>query len=122
MSENPKPIWRLEKPLYLKKTDKRYEQQLKQIKSRGFCDAELWSLDSTIAEFILPRLIEFRKELVGYPGNLTSESWAEILDKMIWSFENLEDLDWPDGKDEEYNRKFQEGLELFGKYFRDLWN
>lgn len=127
---------------------------------------DLWSLDHTLALVILPVLIEYRKsKRYGVPVGLDiayipledaeedkqMQEWNEILDKMIWSFEQIVNIDgaedwfWIEkpnfdeceisadyltavkGKyDHEafkkYNEKIQEGLELFGKYFRNLWD
>jgi len=78
----------------------------RQKKKRGiytrFKDEELWSLDVTIAKFILPRLKKFKK-VTGCPGQFlldeegnlrqdpgfvkdAEQRWQDILDKMIWSF------------------------------------
>lgn len=62
-----------------------------------FKDYETWNLDNTFARFIVPRLKRFR-ELVaspdtvyGYPGTLNNmEEWLEILDKIIWAFEQYD--------------------------------
>lgn len=109
--------WSVKKPLYLKETDQRYPRHLKQLKKRGFSDAETWSLDSVIAEFILPRLKRFRKIKNGTPYRLTQEEWDQILDKMIYAFKYLlkpRIITKPE-------EKFQEGMDLFAKYIQDLW-
>lgn len=59
--------------------------------------SDLWSLDITIAEFVLPRLKKFKKENISYPGideMNTSEKWDEALDKMILAFEYV--ISWDD--------------------------
>ena len=141
-----------------------------------FKDYETWNLDNTFARFIVPRLKRFR-ELVaspdtvyGYPVVVGSmELWLEILDKMIWAFEQyiddyidqycsgevdikseeadtsdlteemLDDVD-PERKglyvvvdgpndtfkmDHEgikaHEAKMQEGIDLFAKYYQNLW-
>ncbi len=83
-----------------------------QRRRRGFDDSELWSLDSTVLVFILPRLKRFRaKERWGWPGpeaifdidyedfeklseeevaDLSArsiEEWDRMLDKMIRAIE-----------------------------------
>lgn len=90
----------------------------------GCCD--IFSLDYYLAKKILPTLKRFREEVGSYPCEFNSiEEWYAILDKMIWSFEfivNGEDIpEWTVEKDLEYGKRSQEGLELFGKYFRNLW-
>lgn len=62
----------------------------KQRIERGFDDTELWSFDVTIAKFVLPRLIEFRKVANGYPADFkTFENWLATIDKMIYAFDHL---------------------------------
>lgn len=49
---------------------------------------ELWNLDLTIARFVLPRLIAFKKNNIGYPSEFKSkEDWDNVLDKMIAAFD-----------------------------------
>ena len=92
----------------------------------GCCD--LWGLDYFLAKIIIRPLKRFRKlNKTGYPAELKSmDEWRKILDKMIWSFEySLRgELTNDTVSQDEYEKLFkkeQEGFELFGKYFRDLW-
>lgn len=112
----------------IKRTDERWQKYQKQRLERGFDDSELWSLDNTITNFILPRLKRFREVHCGYPASMTSEKWEEILDNMIKAFEYLNDENL--GVDD--NRPFKEchderekiinkGLRLFVKYYSGLW-
>lgn len=127
LSKKLQSKWSLKKPLYLEKTDKRYSKHIKQLKNNGFTDAETWGLDSVIAEFVLPRLIRFKEINIGFPCNLTPESWDVIIDKMIFALDWS--LNWEEDKyeglsKEEQNenwKKYEEGMQLFAKYFRDLW-
>ena len=99
LNKNLTSRWSLKKPLYLKKTDKRYARHLKQLKTNGFSDAETWGLDSVIAEFILPRLIRFRELHIDFPGgweDVTFEKWNSMLDEMIFAFEHMVSDDWQD--------------------------
>lgn len=74
---------------------------------RGFDDTECWNLDSTVAKFILPRLIVFRKNTNGYPGNSeipTFEKWLEVLDKMIFAFDHIVNEEkYDDERNEKYD-------------------
>lgn len=93
--------------------------------TRGWDNRELWNLDTTIAKFALPRLIEFRETGAeyGHPCDLTHEEWLEIIDKIIYAMRSrVEDLE-PDALSlyQEYAERVQEGFELFGKWFGDLW-
>lgn len=77
---------------------------------------DTWNLDYTLAQIILPALVEFKKLIIGYPSDFSipgsedyeqqscfdfyregaqefnsapSEHWKMIIDKMIWSFEHI---------------------------------
>ena len=130
LNKNLTSRWSLKKPLYLKKTDKRYARHLKQLKTNGFSDAETWGLDSVIAEFILPRLIRFRELHIDFPGgweDVTFEKWNSMLDEMIFAFDwtiHHEDRKYDNLTDEQKTenwKKYTHGMELFAKWFRDLW-
>ena len=99
------------------KKRKKYNKKLrKDIKQNGFDKSECWNLDITIAKFILPRLKYFRETTISYPQNdMGLDGWHEILDKMIYSFDEILKDD-PTDQD-----KIQEGLELFAKYYINLW-
>ena len=73
----------------------------KQRLSKGFDETELLNLDSTIINFILPRLKEFKKIVKNNPsipyGIKSLKEWEDILDKMIWAFEESLDLHFKKG-------------------------
>lgn len=85
---------------------------------------ETWSLDITLAKYIIPRLKKFKELENGYPGRGemdTPEKWDKALDKMIQAFEYVIDLDeyWIDdprydytdimfGKNKEFYEKIKE--------------
>lgn len=154
---------------------------------------DTWNLDHTLAIIILPALLQLKATKHGIPGDFAEvggenysfqscfdfysethndsfnegcKRWDEVLDKMIWSFQQLaleeydaqyhhgkSEYDWvktdkqfPNpvtGKIEEtyqmvdknpaqtwydhighqlHEERIQEGLELFGKYYRSLWD
>lgn len=133
-----------------------------------FPDSDLWSLDSTISKFVLPRL---RKFIDGpssnvCPSNLTPENWKEVLTKMQvafmeeeewfrWKYPNVKHPLWDTEIDSsipflvdtenpnlkalnperdkqynwdevtkymtEYQKEYEEGCQLLGKYFGSLW-
>jgi hypothetical protein len=92
--------------------------------TRGWDDSVTWSLDIHLAGLILPRLKRFKElNTHAYPNGLTPESWAEIIDKMIYAFEFTMNEDKMFGKfnEAEYDRA-KEGLQLFGQYFHALWD
>lgn len=154
---------------------------------------DTWSLDHTLAMIILPALLQLKATKQGVPGQIVTVTggsgelqdsfdfykesyddawekniklWDEILDKIIWSFQQLalEDYDdlyhhgqakydfeecdkqcynpitkkmektykmvdknpnehWYDHVGHQlHEERIQEGLELFGKYYRALWD
>lgn len=87
----------------------------------GCCD--LHSLDYYLAKKILPTLKEFRKKIVSYPANMTAEEWEAALDEMIWAFDYfVNGEDWNTIEESKtLGDREQNGFELFGKHFRDLW-
>lgn len=92
---------------------------------KGFDASDLYSLDYTIAETLLPKMIEqFRDTTHSYPSDITYEEWKEILTKLIWFFnEILNNYDTEDSKqDSEYHKHLDECTELFIKYFTSLWD
>ena len=101
-------------------------------RKRKIKDKDTWNVDYKIVEFALPLIKRFKELKNGYPTELGSmEKWDEILDKIIWSMEEVVSLDEGlvlTGNNEidrpvikEYFKKQQEGFELFGKYFQNLW-
>jgi len=113
----------------------------------GCSERDLWALDYTTSKWILKRLKALRSVTIedhcGYPGEfydfeddffLTQDEkdaiglkkWQDILDKIIRAFELLieenssqrvwDTLDYNKEKD----RQYEEGMELFVKYFRWL--
>lgn len=121
--------WSCKRPLYLKRRDnkRRYDRYAKQLKTNGFSDTETWGLDSVIAKFVLPRLIRFKELNNGMPIDFNEGTWDEVLDKMIFAFDWT--LNWEEKKYENLTeeqqkenwKRYEEGMALFGKYFRDLW-
>lgn len=113
-----------------------------QKRKRGWSDLELWNLETTFAEYIVPRLKQFRDMTIGYPGQLDSiESWKAIIDEMIFGFEfylkqsdeyekrvfskklvrTKEENDLAMASFETDVQRAQRGRELFGKWFEHLW-
>lgn len=116
----------------IKERDEKYSDSLNFYLTNDFFFEECWNLDMTLSALILPRLIHFRDNHCGTPGcvfeydekgNILNEEegrqkWEEILDKMIWAFY----LYIKEDCNEENNKQIDEGLELFAKYFYDLWD
>ena len=105
---------------------------------------ELYDLDITIARFILPRLMAYKKHCERTPRlTMSREEWDAILDKMIYAFERIAchtEEDTPEYKayikaiwnnEEDLAdlkraakaslKPISEGLSLYHKYYRNLW-
>lgn len=119
-------------------------------------DFDVYSMDTTLAHIVVPMLRKLKSVKVGIPGDLVHEFhelsqqseldlglsakeldniefekaeaiWNEILDKIIWSFEQAKN-DYEESYDKTYEgrfdlyeKKLQEGFALFGKYYRSFW-
>ena len=155
---------------------------------------DTWSLDHSLAFIILPALLQLKATKHGIPGEFVSDiggadydtqdsfdfykeshseafdiacrRWDDVLDKMIWSFQQIVFDDWESQyyhgepkydhiKEESptlnpvtgqyeymyrmvdtnpnehwtdfdgmrlHEERIQEGLELFGKYYKHLWD
>lgn len=113
---------------------------------------EVWNLKTHLASCIYDCLAQFKNlDRTSCPSDISPETWEECLDKMLFSFKeistnykndpfeihvkdkNLSDiftkafssnsertLVMPESK--KYFDKIQEGLNLFSKYFNDLWD
>lgn len=109
---------------------------------------DTWNMESTLAFIVLPMLKQLKAAKHGSPWlpefDQTSNSaqysfdfykegddlawekghehWNQILDKMIWSFEQI-NTDWEESEGYfKFQERMQEGFELFGKYYRNLWD
>jgi hypothetical protein len=101
--------------------DKREFKFFWQRLTLGFSSDEMWNLDNTIAEFVLPRLKYFRHLETGFPGCFdNAEQWYNLLDKMIYAMDMIAKGEHYVCDQSEYKR-IQEGNDLFGKWFRSLW-
>lgn len=91
-----------------------------QRRSRGWDDSETWSLDWKLATWLAPRLRRFRELKGCYPGDLTRETWNEMLDEMSWAAEWYRDHAWDWTNREEFERA-RRGWKLIADRLSDLW-
>lgn len=147
--------------------EKLYKEQRKSL---GCDQTEMWSLDYSVSKYIVPRLRLFKefteqnKMHAEAPYEFTEEQWIDVLNKMLYSFEQkisteddysrlfdkyygpFPDFEWedlPDGTSQLKNnlkvlsakeqknfekdkalikKNINEGLNLFVKYFDQLWD
>lgn len=99
---------------------------------------DTWSMDDTLAHIILPMLKQLKETTHGYPSDLNEQEWDEILDEMIWAFEQkTKHIDAGDmcadkcanygdpvciACIEETQERISNGFKLFGKYYENLWD
>ena len=83
---------------------------------------EVWNTDNTIAQLIVPRLQAFKAldKHGGPPDFSEMREWNNAIQKMIDAFELMKYVSGVNTKEEE--RIVEEGLDLFRKYFRHLWD
>ena len=82
---------------------------------------EVWNTKNTLARLIAPRLVTFRDlDKHGHPGGFKDiREWNATIQKMIDAFELMK---YTDCLSEEETKTFSEGITLFCKYFRNLWD
>ena len=82
---------------------------------------EVWNTDNVLAQFIAPRLQAFKAlDKHGYPpGCMDMREWNNIIQKMIDAFELMKYVHTPNPDE---NKTIEQGLDLFRKYYRNLWD
>ena len=82
---------------------------------------EVWNTDTYLAKLIVPRLKAFKAlDKHGYcPAFSGIATWNKAIQKMIDAFELLEHITSYTDEEEQI---IDEGLELFSKHFRNLWD
>lgn len=107
----------------------------------GWCDRDTWNIDTWFLNVITPMLEHFKEHTHSYPSCMASEEWDKILDQMIFLFKQTlrdpydddrlnklfeKDRDkWFEEVDkfERYQTKCRDrGLDMFKKWFGDLWD
>jgi hypothetical protein len=86
---------------------------------RGYDDSAWWSLDIYLAKTAAPILQQMADRCPGYPHDLTSEEWTEMLQKMATAMQLIAADTCNYTKEE--NAAIDEGVALFGKWYRNLW-
>lgn len=112
----------------------------KERAKKGYCRQDVWNINSWFLDIIPKILKDFNEGRLGYPCDLSNDEWDNIIKRMIFCFEEANedtcsqineynfDTDtekWFKRRNEigEYqNHMKNEGLELFSKYFWNLWD
>jgi hypothetical protein len=100
----------------------------------GFRYEDCWSLDTSVAEWLAPRLYHLAEHHAGHPTYFCGESdpysehcdadgcddiWTAILYKMAEGFELIDKDDDPSQERRDY---IDECLDLFREFFYSLWD
>ena len=82
---------------------------------------EIWNTDNALAQLIVPRLLAFKAlDKHGCPDDFKDmREWNKTIQKMADAFELMK---YVHTLSEDEERTFTQGLELFCKYFRHLWD
>ena len=142
--KNRNNIWKLyvsRNPF--KRFFKRIKFSIQRIKY-GFCDWDIWDLDTYISTMIPDALRKLSKDTIGYPSDLAIDDFENedaVMDKWRAELNHIADLiedGWrsydfsSDGFDglsteeckklvEERRANLKEGLRLLSERFGDLW-
>ena len=112
-------------------------------------DYDVWGMDFTLALIILPMLKKLKEQKHGTPATEISDGpvsfsvqkegesnedyiwnedrWNWILDEMIWTFDYIVNErewegDWKSEENKQNEERHRNGLRLFGRYYRALWD
>ena len=115
-----KRYWRLK---YWLRMTKHYRQRI----AKGYSYRDLWDLDHYLSRVIQSAVIELRDNAHGWPGEpMTFEEWLVILTKISEGFKAHNEMHEVPPSDterrESLEAQWQEGSELFIKYYGSLWD
>jgi hypothetical protein len=110
---------------------------------RGYDDRVAWSVDFYLAEMIPKWIADLRLKKQGFPiemfdglkpdenycyseedENFANNKWDDILGQIIIGFESYSKISELEHDSKEYKesiQKFENGFDLFKKYFSNLW-
>ena len=82
---------------------------------------EIWNTDNALAQLIVPRLQAFKElDKHGCPQDFKDmREWNSTIQKMIDAFELMKYTSTPS---EDEKQTIEQGLDLFCKHFRNLWD
>jgi len=82
---------------------------------------EVWNTENTIAQLIVPRLQAYKAlDKHGHPqGFKDMREWNNTIQKMIDAFELMK---YASTASEDEKQTIEQGLDLFCKHFRNLWD
>lgn len=99
--------------------------KLKNFISRGkngWCPEDTWNLDIYLSKVISETTGYLSRTLHGFPPELTFKKWKKILRKISKDIYFDEDKIVTEKAQLKAYKKQKEALELFVKYFNNLWD
>lgn len=96
---------------------------------RGFDGSEMWSLDSTILDWLIPRLEEFSYWASGHgwpngikDGEIQYLDGGKVTEEMVEGFKLLKAYHYGEGKlTTHQNQMINRSFNLFKEHFGNLW-
>lgn len=110
--------WNLRRLINAIKTWKNRLKWAWQRAYRGYDDTAKWSLDYYIAKIAMPVLKQMAR-YPGHPGSITAAQWRDYLFQMYRAMELIAEDKGIYTEEEE--KEIDDGIALFGKWFRALW-
>lgn len=95
-----------------------------QRRTRGFDDSETWSLDNTLAKWLVPRLRRFKQLniCIWGPNDEDGAVTDKIIDEIVWTFEFLGSDDFYEAPPNDPRwQRYEKGLDLFRENINHLW-
>ena len=91
---------------------------------RGYAERDHWSLDNYLNDVIPGLVRDLKNHLHSFPMGMSVPEWEGILEEIASGFEagNLVDDCFDPKEEKELRAKFDRGMELFVKYYRNLWD
>ena len=97
---------------------------------RGYSDYEWYELYYCTAKWILPRLKHLYKygivDLNSYINHEETITYKYFYEELIWAFDSIikleKEMNFEDTFSKEDWKRLDKALEMFGKYFRNLWD
>ena len=80
--------------------------------TKGYCDADVWSLDNFYIKLIPETIKSLKEHCQGHPGNISQDDWNKILDNMIGDFK-FADACFHDS--DAYNEHYEKWLKIVEK-------
>ena len=88
---------------------------------RGFADCDTWDFDIYLARIIKEGVSQLKEEKYGFPCDLEEDEWNKILDNIIYTFTEEENI-LDKNPYNNYDEQKENGWKLFKEYFHNLWS